>query len=851
MTAAPPSSRVGVPHRELRAWFAIGVLVFALGVAIYRYVTITAGTSVKDIPYVGGDPWMAGDWLINYAGGFVRRGLFGDLFLRLGPGGETGLWVLLAIQVAIYLVVLAYSVRALHRADYSWSSIALVCSPAALAFVGYVLSADAAFRKELLSFLVLALLAWSRGRNRSGPGVVALVIAALAAFVLAVFSWEASALTLPAIGYLLLHRGAPQPQLDVFRRSAAAVFLVVGALGALLSVVYHGDPATAIAICDALRAAGFDGPSLCSGGEISGGGAIEAIGWTSYKTGQDLGLALPVYIGFLPMIVLSLVPAVASRWFRANWLWGLAIIVAILPLYVVVTDYGRWTHLMAMALMFCITADDPADAHSRIWNPLSGILYVGTWGMPHWMGQAQFEESWWPNVSLLSKLTETAIDRVALQFSPILPNPSGETIQLAQRFLFGQPASGWDSWGTMQLAMQYLNAGGKNLYQDVLLTGGIKFQYFPTSLLFVEPAYLFSPKDIAWPMNTLGWLLVVGTGVVLFKLLVHLAVTLRGGERLPAWGHTGLLAVAFLATVTYRPLLWAWDLGQAQVEINFLCALALYAYLRGNHPVSGVALALAALIKPQLGLFLLWGLVRKEWKFSAWLAGTAAAGVLVSVARYGLQVHLDYLPILSLLSRHGEAYYPNQSVSGLLHRFLMTTDFVRLDFTRFPPYNETVYLGSTIATIVFIALPVAVGFVGRSHARAARYSAPSVKAGVDFGLSLACFTMASPIAWDHHYGLLLPAYAVTVAAALQLRTRVAIPVLGGLALSYLLTATELYPFFLPWARTPANLALSYVFFGAVLLIMCMLVTRFARPRDAEPAPVRTADRSSQPALARA
>jgi len=37
---------------------------------------------------------------------------------------------------------------------------------------------------------------------------------------------------------------------------------------------------------------------------------------------------------------------------------------------------------------------------------------------------------------------------------------------------------------------------------------------------------------------------------------------------------------------------------------------------------------------------------------------------LVSVWRYGLHNHLAYLGVLSFLSRHGEQFYPNNSING-------------------------------------------------------------------------------------------------------------------------------------------------------------------------------------------
>ena len=361
----------------LRAVLAFSVLAMALVRAVPTYAaTVPAG----------GDPWMAGEWLINYADGFVRRGLFGELFLAWAPGGEAGLWVLFWFQICCYLVVLAYAVEVLNRTRYSWSSIALVCGPAGLAFIGW--DTNGGFRKEVLVFVVLALLAWSRRPRRTPVVAGSLVGGAFVLYVLAVFSWEPAALLLPAVGYLLLTGNRP---LLVFRRSAAALFAVVGLLGGLAGALAHGDVGAALAICSDVRAHGYDGVNLC-GAQAVGGGGVDAIGWTRTRALEDVAASFPAHLGYVPLIALALVPVVASDWFRDQWRWGVAVALGVVPMYLLVTDYGRWTHIVVIALMFCVTAEHPSGAFSTIWNAPVTLLYVSLWAMPHHLGPWQTPE---------------------------------------------------------------------------------------------------------------------------------------------------------------------------------------------------------------------------------------------------------------------------------------------------------------------------------------------------------------------------------------------------------------------------------------------------------------------------
>ena len=72
-----------------RAAVASAVLGLALWLTISAYAAVIAG---------GGGPYQTADWLISYAGGFTRRGLFGSIYLAIFPDGPAGLWVLFAVK---------------------------------------------------------------------------------------------------------------------------------------------------------------------------------------------------------------------------------------------------------------------------------------------------------------------------------------------------------------------------------------------------------------------------------------------------------------------------------------------------------------------------------------------------------------------------------------------------------------------------------------------------------------------------------------------------------------------------------------------------------------------------------
>ena len=78
-------------------------------------------------------------------------------------------------------------------------------------------------------------------------------------------------------------------------------------------------------------------------------------------------------------------------------------------------------------------------------------------------------------------------------------------------------------------------------------------------------------------------------------------------------------------------------------------------------------------------------------------------------------------------------------------------------------------------------------------------------------MALSC-TMASPIAWEHHYGILLPIFAVLVVAV----EPKPLP-LGLLAAAYALASVYI-PATMLLAPTPFNFAQSYLLFAALIVL---------------------------------
>lgn len=274
----------------------------------------------------------------------------------------------------------------------------------------------------------------------------------------------------------------------------------------------------------------------------------------------------------------------------------------------------------------------------------------------------------------------------------------------------------------------------------------------------------------------------------------------------------------------FYPVMMGYHLGQLQVWINMLFALACLAWIGNRQVLAGVLIGLVCLLKPQFGLFVLWALLRKEWRFLFAMCVTGAVGLLVSVILFGFKNHLEYISVLQFLSRHGESYWANQSLNGLLHR-LAGNGIGEWVAGEFPPFSPVIYTGTLFATIAILAF-----------ALMTRRGPTPTASLFDFMLAALAFTAASPIAWEHHYGVLAPMIAALFAISLMRAS-------GGqeryqtlaLALCVIFIA-NCFVMTRELTAAPFNIAQSYLYFAALGVLALLRL----RAKEGAPIAARTA-----------
>ena len=321
----------------------------------------------------GGHAWKTGDWLINYSGGFVRRGLVGSAFVYLFNSEVYLLWALYFFKVAIYGLLFYCVISIYDSKDRSPYFVLLMLSPAYLLFPFYDMVG--AFRKEILVFVIFALYCLFYVR-RGVSGAVLMFL--LMVFVLIGANHESAAFTSPFFMYMtyLSFRNGQLSRKEFIL--GVLGFALASLLLLLISNQYRGDDALVHSICQKLLETGMD-PQICSG----------SIDWLADTPGEARLKVLNNINGFPYLTLLgfglAMMPAFfLGFWGKDNFYLFLISLIAFLPLFMFALDWGRWIY---MYTFFISTIALSVGNECRL-NPspvigFLGIIYLAVWSLPH------------------------------------------------------------------------------------------------------------------------------------------------------------------------------------------------------------------------------------------------------------------------------------------------------------------------------------------------------------------------------------------------------------------------------------------------------------------------------------
>jgi alpha-1,2-mannosyltransferase len=370
-----------------------------------------------------------------------------------------------------------------------------------------------------------------------------------------------------------------------------------------------------------------------------------------------------------------------------------------------------------------------------------------------------------------------------------------------------------DSWVPMRQALTILhNDQSQRLYETLFFARTVRFQYPLTSLVPLEFLSLFGLESVR-ALNLLNFAIyclnAAAAGTLAWLLFSKPSAVPGQVNRAVAIVPAAVIAVlAIVATLTFYPVLRAMVLGQIQVWIDALLTLAVIFWLVDRRLLAGICVGFACTIKPQFALLLIWGLLSRQKAFSAGIIAVSVPISFLSLLLYGLHNNITYLDVLAFLSKHGESFFANNSVNGILNGYFSPNDSHIWDASGLTPFVPIVYAGTLVASVVAVGAILIPPLLDRNV----------MPSPVSLGVAATCTVIGSPVAWEHHYGILLPFYLVGLRDAFSLPSsngRTIIFII--LSLSWICVA-NIIPFVLLAGNTPFSFLQAHCFFGALLLL---------------------------------
>lgn len=322
----------------------------------------------------GGHPFKTGDWLINYEGGWIRRGLIGQILYEISGFGFSLLWCVFIVQVLIYFSTAHLVLKLFFATAREASWLFFIFSPAFI-FLFPFYDTNGGFRKEIIIFLSFCLLAVGLLHGRLNQRYLA---ASLIVYIVAVFSHEISVFCLIFPLYLLFKSTKSNPTLRGIGRAYIAGFIIASAAGFMLSVFHSGGIEASNLICDSLKNRDLN-KDICAG-------AIKWLGFDAIYALNAVADNIALYVlVYTPLLILAAIPLFLTNWWRGRLpliIWGF---VSLIPLFFIALDWGRLIHIYVTMIFVSFLFDSCNEEIVIQKYPLIAVLiYSSFWSIPHW-----------------------------------------------------------------------------------------------------------------------------------------------------------------------------------------------------------------------------------------------------------------------------------------------------------------------------------------------------------------------------------------------------------------------------------------------------------------------------------
>lgn len=365
-------------------WFKIGYafIILALALLIIQYASQVNA---------GGHNWKTGDWLINYSGGFIRRGLIGTLALFTSELLSINVkWIIFTIQVFIFTLFSYFVLKEFFKFNDENTSILWLLSPA-FAFIFWLNDPAVAFRKEVLIYVCLIFFL-KAFQEKS----ISFTWYTLGVFTFAItgLSHEAIVFFLPALLFPIYDFYSKTDTTKTYALKLTAPIILLTCFTLFVAKNFTGSGESMNLVCSALEPYHLKS-DICDG----------AISWlmrdANYAHQEVIDAGPIVWLNYLFLGTISVLPFLLFKADKSLLVFYLFSIVGIAPLFYLAADYGRWiSMIVTSSMLVTIWLRPNVIQHSLNKFGFIGFIYVSSWALPNFGHEK-------PGLGLLSQIVKS------------------------------------------------------------------------------------------------------------------------------------------------------------------------------------------------------------------------------------------------------------------------------------------------------------------------------------------------------------------------------------------------------------------------------------------------------------
>ena len=340
--------------------------------------------------------WIAGDWLMNYEGGILRRGLSGEIILLISNILSANvIYLLVFIQSSLFFTFLFFFLKILNKKKINLLFLFLLLSPATIAFTFY--DPLAIGRKEVIFFVFFTIyitfllnkLEWSLIRN-----LFFFLIGFSFVLIHEIFFFYSTFFIFTKIFYL--YKNNIKININYLFNE---LLLIIGSLIAVMVIIFlsSNEPNVENLVCDRLIQSGLTS-EICTG-------ALTEITFSKYLNSyKSFGLseyiisysylktyAITLLLFFSPLIIFLLLQNIKKKEIYIFMTFLIFQLLFLFSIFIVVNDWGRYLNIFFIFVLIFISSFFLKEK-TKVIKKLNFknfiffiilILYTTTWHMPH------------------------------------------------------------------------------------------------------------------------------------------------------------------------------------------------------------------------------------------------------------------------------------------------------------------------------------------------------------------------------------------------------------------------------------------------------------------------------------